>query len=98
MRKAKPMGWLRRSPIAINSAPASLRKPGRKASMPITPKPLPNCGKTLLVSAPPRRKSRASYGAWRAMNRRAESATKGGQRALGHYHQYVANYLARRRG
>jgi len=35
---------------------------------------------------------------WRAMNRRAESATKGGQRALGHYHQYVANYLARRRG
>jgi uncharacterized protein RhaS with RHS repeats len=35
---------------------------------------------------------------WRALNRRAESAAKGRPCPLGHYHQYVANYLARRRG
>lgn len=35
---------------------------------------------------------------WQSMNRPAENAAKGGQRALGHYHQYVANYLAKRRG
>lgn len=35
---------------------------------------------------------------WRAMNRHAERAAKGGPRPLGHYHHHVANYLAKRRG
>ena len=35
---------------------------------------------------------------WRAMNRRAERAAKGGPRPLGHYHRHVAAYLAGRSG